>query len=197
MATTRRFSSISELLRWRKNNPRRKIQSVSVTSSAPVPVYTKREWVVRLCHWGIANTGAIHYAEKRPIPLPHPHVLPKLPLTTDCSGWATICYRYAGASDPGGSGYNGQNFTGTFLKHMKHINIASVKAGDLVVYGVKSNPTGHHVAVVMNAGKHTPDTIVTCSHGSENGPLQITVSHEANYQPDGLSGVVYLTSIVP
>lgn len=196
MSVTRKFKSIKELLAWRKAHPKRRISQVTETSTAPPPTYTKRELVVQLCHWGITHNASIHYAQTRPIPLRSPRLLPALPLTTDCSGWATIAYRYAGAADPGGSSYSGQNNTGTFLKHMRHIAISAVKAGDIVVYGAKTYPGyGHHAAVITNAGSHTVSTITTCSHGSEAGPLAITVAAEAKYQPDGLAGIVYLTSI--
>ena len=192
---TKTFKNLRRALAWRKKHPERNVTRVTVSSTAPAPTYTKRQYVVRLCHWGIAHQASIHYAEKRPMPLTTVHVLPHLPLTTDCSGWATLCYRYAGAADPNGLGYSGSGYTGTLLKHMHHITAATAKPGDLVVYGCKSIPTGHHVAVIMDVGSHTPETIITCSHGSEAGPLEITVAHEATFQPDGLAGVVYLSSI--
>jgi cell wall-associated NlpC family hydrolase len=197
MAVTRHFKNLAEAVSWRKKHPNVVVTAATVTSTAPAPTYTKRQYVVRLCHWGILNKASIHYAEVRPMPHTKAHVLPHLPLTTDCSGWATICYQYAGAGDPNGNGYNGTGYTGTLLKHMRHINIASVQPGDLVVYGCNSNPTGHHVAVIIAVGSHTPTTIQTCSHGSEAGPLEITVAAESKYQPDGLAGVVYLSSIAP
>lgn len=190
-----RFRTFGGALRWRKTHPRDRISNVTVTSTAPPPAYTKRQYVLRLCHWGIAHQGAIHYAQTRPIPLRPAHILPRLPLRTDCSGWATICYRYAGAADPNGLGYSGQGYTGSLLRHMRHINRLAIRQGDLVVYGCKSNPTGHHVAVIMSVGERTPETIITCSHGSEAGPLEISVAHEAALQPDGLTGIVYLSSI--
>jgi hypothetical protein len=197
MAITVHFKNLADALNWRKNHPKRVVTDVAVTSKAPAPTYTKRQYVVRLCHWGIINKASIHNAEVRPMPHTKAHVLPHLPLTTDCSGWVTLCYQYAGAADPNGLSYDGQGYTGTLLKHMKHISIGKVQLGDLVVYGCKSNPNGHHVAAIIAVGSHTPDTIQTCSHGSEAGPLEISVTHEANYQPDGLAGVVYLTSILP
>jgi hypothetical protein len=197
MAVTVHFKSLLGATTWRKNHPKRVVTDVAVTSKAPAPVYTKRQLVVRLCHWGMLNKASIHYAEVRPMPHTKPQILPHLPLSTDCSGWATLCYQYAGAADPNGLSYNGSGYTGTLLKHMHHIGIASIKPGDLVVYGTKSIPAGHHVAVIIAVGSHTPDTIQTCSHGSEAGPLEITVAAESKYQPDGLAGIVYLSSITP
>jgi hypothetical protein len=197
MAVTRHFKNLAEAVSWRKKHPNVVVTAATVTSTVPAPTYTKRQYVVRLCHWGIINKASIHYAEVRPMPHTKPHILPHLPLTTDCSGWVTLCYQYAGAADPNGLSYDGQGYTGTLLKHMKHISIGKVQPGDLVVYGCKSNPNGHHVAAIIAVGSHTPDTIQTCSHGSEAGPLEISVTHEANYQPDGLAGVVYLSSSAP
>jgi hypothetical protein len=194
MATTH-VKNWRKALAWKKAHPKRNVTGLTITSTAPAPTYTKRQLVVRLCHWGISHTAQIHYAEKRPMPLTTPHVLPHLPLTTDCSGWATLCYRYAGAADPNGLGYNGAGYTGTLLKHMRHITTRDLEPGDLAVFGCKTYPTGHHVCVVMDVGSRTAATIQTCSHGSENGPLEISVAQEARYQPDGLAGVVYLSSI--
>ena len=55
----------------------------------------------------------IHYRESRPIPaLDRPR---SLPLETDCSGFATLCYSWAGAPDPNGNGFSGEGYTGTML----------------------------------------------------------------------------------
>ena len=66
-------------------------------------VATVRRKIVAAARWGIANEPRIHYGEIRPIPLGR-----TLPLTTDCSGFVTICYYLAGAPDPNGLGYSGQ-----------------------------------------------------------------------------------------
>ena len=42
----------------------------------------------------------------------------RLPLTTDCSGFVTLCYAWAGAPDPRGLGYSGQGWTGTLLANL-------------------------------------------------------------------------------
>lgn len=155
----------------------------------------KRRAVVELGRWGITHEPQIYYSNRRPFPLRKPGQLPKLPLWADCSAWVTICYRYAGAADPNGLRYSGQGYTGTLLDHMKRIPIGAVKHGDVVIYGCASYANGHHAAVVIEVDSHTPGGIVTSSLGGSNGPMRITVANEAEYQPDGLRGVVYLSSI--
>ena len=66
--------------------------------------------------WGVVHEAEIHYGQLRPIDgLATPH---KLPLATDCSGFVTLCYKWAGAPDPNGRGYDGYGYTGTLLQHM-------------------------------------------------------------------------------
>jgi cell wall-associated NlpC family hydrolase len=138
----------------------------------------KRARVVAVARWGAAHQPSIHYAETRPIPLPPAGTLPALPLTTDCSGFATVCFRAAGAPDPNGHGYDGQGFTGTLLTHGRRVS--TPQPGDVVVYGPRP---GHHAAVVVKAGRDP----LTVSHGSEAGPLYITVGAERAYQPPGVT----------
>lgn len=133
-----------------------------------------REQIVANAQWGIANEPAIHYEQLRPIDgLHQPR---KLPLYTDCSGFSTLCYAWAGAPDPNGLGYSGEGYTGTLLQHMKAIAAAAVQPADLVVWGP---PPGHHVALVLEPG---PDPLL-CSHGQESGPAATRFSVESEYQP--------------
>lgn len=139
----------------------------------------KRARIVAVAHWGVAHQSSIHYAETRPIPLNRPGLLPRLPLTTDCSGFVTGCYRAAAAPDPNGNNYDGEGFTGTLLSH--GMRVENPRPGDVVIYG--QPPDGHHAAIVVRAGADP----LTVSHGSEAGPLLITVSAERKYQPPGVS----------
>lgn len=123
--------------------------------------------------WGAANQASIHYAEIRPIPLWLQ--LRALPFTTDCSGWATLLYKWAGAPDPNGLGFIGEGFTGTLLAHGKPITQSEARPGDLVIWGVYP---GHHVAVCVEAG---PDPLI-CSHGSESNPVLERTSTETAAQ---------------
>lgn len=135
---------------------------------------TLRARIVLNARWGIANEPQIHYAELRPIDgLHEPR---RLPLTTDCSGFVTLCYAWAGAPDPNGLGYSGEGFTGTLLRQLRPISLAKAQPGDLVVWGP---PPGRHVALVLEAG---PDPLL-CSHGEERGPLAIRFAVESEFQP--------------
>lgn len=136
-----------------------------------------RSKIVEVAHWGVAHEPAIHYAQIRPIPV---HVRPlSLPLTTDCSGFVTLCYLWGGARDPNGNGYDGTGFTGTLLQHGRLIrDIRYAQPGDLIVYGPAP---GHHVVVVVEKGA---DPLVV-SHGQESGPALVRHSAEVAVQPPG------------
>jgi hypothetical protein len=127
-----------------------------------------RDKVVACAKWGVENEPAIHYKETRPMPLSK-----KLPLTTDCSGFATLCYHDAGAPDPNGLNYDGTGYTGTLLDH--GVEVPHPEPGDLVFYGPG---TAYHVAVVVEAGADP----LTVSHGEESGPEYVRVSQD-NRQP--------------
>jgi hypothetical protein len=135
---------------------------------------TVRDQIVENARWGIENEPQIHYEQLRPMDAVHE--ARKLPLHTDCSGFSTLCYAWAGAPDPNGVGFDGQGYTGTLLQHMQRIPLAHVQPGDLVVWGPSP---GHHVALVLEPG---PDPLL-CSHGQEKGPLAIRFSVETQYQP--------------
>ncbi len=125
-----------------------------------------RDEIVGVALWGVRNEPRIHYAPVRPIPLRR-----ALPLTTDCSGFATLCYFLAGAPDPNGLDYIGQGYTGTMLRHLPHVPAAEVRAGDLVIWG---RYPGRHCAVVVEPG----DDPLLVSHGAERGPLELRFSAE-------------------
>lgn len=135
---------------------------------------TLREAIVANAEWGVAHEPEIHYAEVRPIDgLAEPR---RLPLTTDCSGFVTLCYSWAGAPDPNGLGYSGQGWTGTLLAHLQPVAADAVQPGDLVVFGP---PPGNHVALVLVPGADP----LLCSHGQERGPVAVAFSVESEYQP--------------
>jgi cell wall-associated NlpC family hydrolase len=140
-----------------------------------------RDGIVAAARWGIGHERQIHYGEVRPIPLAR-----MLPLTTDCSGFVTLCYFLAGAPDPNGLGYSGEGWTGTILRHLASIAPVDARRGDLVVWG---DYPGRHVSIVLEPG-HDP---LLCSHGQERGPLAVRFSDEDRWQAcastwlDGLS----------
>lgn len=128
-----------------------------------------RQKIVAAARWGIANEPRIHYGEARPFPLAR-----RLPLSTDCSGFVTLCYWLAGAPDPNGLGYSGAGWTGTLLRHLPETD--APRRGDVVVWGAYP---GHHCALVLQPGEDP----LLCSHGQERGPLAIRFSDECRLQP--------------
>jgi cell wall-associated NlpC family hydrolase len=130
-----------------------------------------RRGIVAAARWGIRKEPRIHYGQVRPFPLTR-----ELPLTTDCSGFATLCYFLAGAPDPNGRGYDGYGWTGTLLEAMENIDHRAVLHGDIVVWG---EYPGHHCAIVLQPGADP----LLASHGQERGPIEIAFSTESRYQP--------------
>jgi hypothetical protein len=133
-------------------------------------VATVRQKIVAAARWGIANEPRIHYGQIRPMPLER-----ALPLTTDCSGFVTLCYFLAGAPDPNGRGYDGSGYTGTLLDHLPAIDPGGARRGDLVVWG---DYPGRHVALVLEPA----DDPLLASHGAERGPLAVRFSEEDAWQ---------------
>jgi hypothetical protein len=129
--------------------------------SSAASVVTTRQRIVAAARWGIANEPRIHYGEARPFPLSR-----RLPLTTDCSGFVTLCYFLAGAADPNGLGYDGEGWTGTLLRHLPEA--PRLRPGDIVVWGAYP---GRHCALVLEPG------------GDPRGPLAIRYSDECRLQP--------------
>lgn len=143
------------------------------------PAETKiREKIVEYCEWGIRSQARIHYAQIRPIPHGTPAAMKTLPLATDCSGFATMAYKYAGAPDPNGSGYDGHGYTGTMLQH--GVKVTTPLPGDLILFGAFP---GHHVTLYMETWH---GAWLTCSHGGEYGPIRIL-----NHREEMAQGVPY------
>lgn len=137
---------------------------------------TDRQRVVAWAKWGVKNTAQIHYTESAARDDWLKGRKGVLPLTTDCSGFVTACYKWAGLPDPNGLDYKYLGYTGTLLdnatKHGKILtDVSKALPGDLIVYGPG---TGLHVALIVEAG-HDP---LTVSHGDENGPELVRVSQD-------------------
>lgn len=151
-------------LRWKARAVKRKIK--------PDRNAVIRGKVVAFARWAVQNTDRIHYAETRPIPHVQPGRLPALPFTTDCSGFVTMAYQWAGGQDPNGNRFNGQGFTGTIIRAAKRIlRVPQARPGDPLVYGPD---TGWHTALVIEPG---PDPL-TVSHGQESEPAYVRVSQD-------------------
>ena len=128
-----------------------------------------RTQIVYWARWGKANEPKIHYAEVRPMPLTN-----KLPLTTDCSGFVTLCYHLAGCPDPNGLGYNGQGYTGTLVAHGKQIPLNKVRPGDVCILGPG---TGDHAVIISDTTN--PTNPLCISHGEESGPEQYPINNDS------------------
>lgn len=123
--------------------------------------------VIAAAMYGYNNNGVIHYTQdgRRMQDFAPP---PNVPNWTDCSGFATWCYKSGGAPDPNGFGYNGYGYTGSMIEH-GHVITTPVKAC-LVFYG---HPVDH-VAVYVGSGR-------VVSHGSEAGPMLLSLSYRGDF----------------
>lgn len=124
-----------------------------------------RERIVWWARWGVSNEPQIHYSMGS-VRDDWLHYSPgALPLTTDCSGFVTACYRWAGAKDPSRLDYREVGYTGTLLDNGVTIPVWQAKPGDLVIWGAFP---GHHTAVIVDMRK--PNDPLLVSHGFEGGP---------------------------
>lgn len=147
------------------------------TPTHPVVPPSVRDGIVKWARWGAAHEPQIHYTMS---PARDDWLSGKpgaLPLSTDCSGFVTLCYRWAGANDPNGLGYRMLGYTGTLLDHAAktgHVitDVSLALPGDPIVIGPG---TGDHVVLVVEQGA---DPVVV-SHGWEGGPViqRLSVDH--------------------
>jgi hypothetical protein len=148
---------------------RRRARGYGLTQEAKL-----RAKVVGNANWGVSKEPSIHYTQDQrrddALKLPARH----LPLYTDCSGFVTLCYKWAGARDPNGYGYRTLGYTGTLLEHGTTVPLYEAEVGDLIVFG---NWPGKHVAMISNLANKTNPMLV--SHGQEKGPLLISLNNEA------------------
>jgi lysozyme family protein len=137
-----------------------------------------RAKIVEWALWGVTNTARIAYSQggSRLAALDTPGALP---LATDCSAFATLCYAWAGAPNPNADGpydARGMNYTGSMLGHCRQISARAAKPGDLVVWTPPH--TGSHVCLLVETGRDP----MLVSHGSDAGPLKIRFSVEDAFQ---------------
>lgn len=119
--------------------------------------------------------GSYEYSETRP----YPKYLygPPQPVKTDCSGFATLCYKQANLPDPNGLGYTGQGYTGTLLAHGRRTS--NPQPGDLAFW---HNPD--HVCVYIGDGQ-------CIGFGSPPGPVQDSIEGEGQYHQSFLGYRTY------
>ncbi|MFP2929528.1 peptidoglycan-binding protein [Pyxidicoccus sp. 3LG] len=145
----------------------------ALRAPAPAPVTGLRAKIVAEAQWGVANAGGIHYQQLRP--MDGITQRRKLPLNTDCSAFVTLCYKWAGASDPNGLGYSGQGYTGTLLSYLTSVSQSQVRPGDLCLWA--RNGRGEHVSMVLEPGSDP----LLISHGEESGPYTVRFSSSNRY----------------
>ena len=150
-----------------------------------------RKKIVEWALWGVKNTHRIAYSQggTRMGALLSPG---SLPLATDCSAFASLCYSWAGAPNPNFDGpYVAAQggYTGTMLGRCRRIPAAAAKPGDLVVWTPPS--TGQHVCIVVGGGADP----MLVSHGSDSGPLKIRFSDEDAYQRRAGHGTAIFLSV--
>jgi len=162
-------------------------------SPPPAHVPDHRADVVKWANWCIAHKALFDYSEGANR-MSMIHMTPgqtSQRITADCSASCTGIYKWAGADDPNGSGYNGQGFTGTLLEHMHHVTIAQAKPGDLIVYGPG---TGTHVQLILE--RIYPTDFWTFSHGHQGAPDRVRHSDSATWMSQhGHPGVTFLSSL--
>jgi hypothetical protein len=152
-----------------------------------------RARIVQWALWGVTHARPITYSTgpSRLAALTQPGALP---LATDCSAFATLCYAWAGAPNPNWPGpYDPARggYTGTMLQHCRHIPRGAVEPGDLVVWTPPA--TGEHVCVVVSCDAD-PWLV---SHGSDAGPRKLRFSAEHAYQAANGHGTVTWLSAFP
>jgi lysozyme family protein len=138
-----------------------------------------RRRIVDWALWGCRNGGQIGYSQNGSVRLSALGSRGRLPLATDCSAFATLCYCWAGAPNPNASGaYDARlpAYTGSMLGYLRRIPRSAVKPGDLVIWSPPS--TGQHVCIVVSDG---PDPMLV-SHGDPSGPKRLRFSAEDSYQ---------------
>jgi hypothetical protein len=104
-----------------------------------------------------------HYSHNRPIPK---SLFQKGIISTDCSGFACLCYKAAGAGDPNGTNYDGNAYTGTMMQH-GHKTTHPV-AGDLVFYR-----SPEHVMVYIGDGE-------VVGMGGDPDPTRVPVHYRSD-----------------
>jgi lysozyme family protein len=150
-----------------------------------------RKRIVQWALWGCRNTTHIAYSQNGNVRLALLGKQAVVPLATDCSGFATLCYQWAGAPNPNAPGpYDARQpaFTGSMLAHCRKIPKSAAQPGDLVVWTPPLQ--GQHVCLVVQGGA---DPLLV-SHGDDSGPKKLRFSAEDAYQRShGHGTAVFLT----
>jgi hypothetical protein len=114
--------------------------------------------------WAVHNKKRFHYLQYRPVQ----YAITKV-MKYDCSSFADLCYRVAGAGDPNGGQYhyNGWGNTDTLSRNGKRVPAALARPGDLAIFNVGKPLSTQHVAVVVQKDLKNP---LLVSLGQEGDP---------------------------
>jgi cell wall-associated NlpC family hydrolase len=164
-----------------------------------------REKILHWASYGIAYEPKITYTDF--IDLPASLTLAKVVADgspgLDCVTFIELVYKAAGAPDPCGHAFSGQDsveHTDTLLSHCTHIAQADAKAGDIVVWGSTEinvvaaggvTGLGHHAAILLEDGPANSNNPWLASHGGNSDPVKIRFSAESAAQA-GHSGIQFL-----
>jgi hypothetical protein len=138
-----------------------------------------RKRIVQWALWGCKNSAKIAYSQNGNVRLSQLGKGASVPLATDCSGFATLCYSWAGAPNPNAAGaFDARQpaFTGSMLGHLRKIPRSAAQPGDLVIWTPPGS--GQHVCLVVAAGADP----MLVSHGDDSGPKKLRFSAEDAYQ---------------
>jgi cell wall-associated NlpC family hydrolase len=133
-----------------------------------------RDTIVAWAKWSASHHDKFNYTQG-PLRMANINHAGVLPVNADCSSFVTLCYNWAGASDPNGMSYNHTGYTGTLLAHGKRIALKDVKPGDVIVYGAG---TGEHTALVVDVTGANAKNPLTISHGQQGDPSYVHVNQD-------------------
>ena len=138
-----------------------------------------RSAIALYCRGCIDNAPGWHYRQARAM-----DSLGRAPQAggySDCSEHATAAYYWAkiqtgiAVPDPNGRGFDGYGYTGTLINNPTATSPYQI--GDLALYGSSPSAT-QHVCTCYVAGDAKASR--WCSHGSENGPYDVTLNYRSD-----------------
>jgi cell wall-associated NlpC family hydrolase len=114
------------------------------------------------------------------------------PIKTDCSGFATLCYKIAGAPDPNGAGYSGAGYSGAM--EQTGTRTSSPQPGDLAFWSGNNVTTFDHVAVYVGNGQivehgSQPVTLSTVTAETATGMHSAFVGYRTYLSGPGTSSI--------
>jgi len=140
------------------------------------PEDRKRRQTVDFAMLTHALRDYISYSQRRPFVGPPP-LEDRVQSWIDCSGFVTDACEAGGLPDPNGRGYDRQGYTGTIVGGTVPTTKASLKKGDIVMYGFTTSSSGAfpygsptHTALYVGGG-------YVVSMGSSVGPSYLPLNY--------------------